>query len=150
MNNPELKNRDGKHLAQVLYPIRLREFPNGVLYAATYRGSVVLEGLMRNAHVKANGDEVVDALNRVHALGWALSRGDVRIVIALRDLIVETFEISENAAELGATLICDDLKISTACNIRENVDEFLKVAQEYKNDPVKFNGFIKTGFLMEK
>lgn len=64
MSNELLKLHEGKHLAQVFSPIQLGEFPNGVLFAATKRGAVVVDGLMRNATVKANGDEVVDALNR--------------------------------------------------------------------------------------
>ena len=150
MNRPALHPREGKHLAQVFSPIRLGEYPNGVLFAATYRGAVVVDGLMRNATVKANGDEIVDALNRAHALGWAQSRGDIRVVTALRDLLVETFDVTESAAEIGATMICDRIDVSISSNLRDSVDEFLKIAREYKRYPLGFYNDLHTGVMLDK
>jgi isopropylmalate/homocitrate/citramalate synthase len=150
MNNSNLNPREGKNLAQVFSPLRLGEYPNGVLFAATQRGAVVVDGLMRNATVKANGDEIVDALNRAHALGWAQSRGNIRVVTALRDLLVETFDVTESAAEIGATMICDRIGVSSSSNLRDGVDEFLKIAREYKHYPLGFHNDLHTGVLLAK
>jgi len=150
VNNPILNPHEDKHLGQVFSPIQLGEFPNGVLFAATYRGAVVVDGLMRNATVKANGDEIVDALNLAHALGWAQSRGDIRVVTALRDLLFETFVVSESAAEIGATMICERVDVSISSNLRDDVDEFLKIAREYKRYPLGFINDLLTGVMLDK
>lgn len=145
-----LQTREGKHLAQVLSPIHLDETPGGILFAATYSGAVLVDGLMRNARVKANGFQIVHALNMAHVIGWAQSRGDIRIVFALRDLFVETFEVTESAAEIGATMICDRMKVSISSNLRDNLDEFLKVALEYKRYPAGFVNDLYTGMMLDK
>ena len=125
---PELiKLRPGRNLEQVFAPIILVRSNGGHQLAATVRGSVVLHGLMRQARVKANGNEVVAALNRAHTLGWAYSRHDSSTRDALRDLFVETFDVSANAAEIGATLICDRLKLSGHTLIKNNPDQFLNI-----------------------
>ena len=150
MTDSNLQVREGKHLAHVFSPIQLDETPGGTLFAVTYSGAIVLDGLMRNARVKANGNEVVHALNMAHVIGWAQSRGDIRIVHALRDLFVETFEVSESAAEIGATMICDRIKVSISSNLRDNLDDFLKVAIEYKIRPGGFTNDLRTGVLLDK
>lgn len=150
MSNVTLIPREGKHLAHVFSPIQLGETPGGILFAATYSGAIVVHGLMRNARVKANGNEVVHALNMAHVIGWAKSRGEIRIVLALRDLFVETFEVSESAAEIGATMICDRINVSTSGNLRDNLDDFLKVAMEYKVYPGGFTNDLLTGVLLDK
>lgn len=150
MTNTILQAREGKHLAQVFSPIRLDETPGGILFAVTHGGLVVVHGLMRNATVKANGDEIVDALNMAHVLGWAQSRGDMRIVLALRDLFVETFEVSESAAEIGATMICDRLNISIGSNLCDSNDDFLAIAREYRRHPRGFTDDLHTGMMLDK
>ena len=149
MTNTILQARQGKHLAQVFSPIRLDETPGGILFAVTHSGLVVVDGLMRNATVKANGNEIVYALNMAHVLGWAQSRGNIRIVLALRDLFVETFEVSESAAEIGATMICDRLNVSIGSNLRDNIDDFLKIAREYKRYPLGFTNDLHTGLMLD-
>ena len=144
-----VKLRPGRHLDQVFAPIVLGATFGGRLLASTARGSVLVHGLMRQARVKANGDDVVAALNRAHTLGWACSRQDSSTRDALRDLFVETFDVSANAAEIGATLICDRLKLSGHTLIKNNPDQFLNIGLEYQRAPLSILEDLHTGVLLD-
>jgi hypothetical protein len=142
--------RPGRNLDQIFAPIFLAQSLNGRLFASTARGSTLVDGLMRQATVKANGDDVVAALNRAHTLGWACSHQDSSTRDALRDLFVETFDVSANAAEIGATLICDRLKLSGHTVIKNNPDQFLKIGLEYQRYPLGIIEDLHTGVLLDK
>jgi hypothetical protein len=104
---------------------------------------------MRQATVKANGDDVVAALNRAHTLGWACGHQDSSTRDALRDLFVETFDVSANAAEIGATLICDRLRVSGHTLIKNNPDQFLKIGLEYQRHPEGIIQDLVTGVRLD-
>ena len=144
-----VQHRPGRNLDQVFAPIFLAQSLNGRLFASTARGSTLVDGLMRQATVKANGDDVVAALNRAHTLGWACGHQDSSTRDALRDLFVETFDVSANAAEIGATLICDRLKLSGHTVIKNNPDQFLKIGLEYQRYQLGIIEDLRTGVLRD-
>ena len=150
MNQKALRPRPGRHLNQVFSPIQLNETLAGIVYASTARGTLVVDGLMRQARVKANGDEVVAALNLTHALGWACSRQQSSTRDALRVLFVEIFDVNQNAAEIGATLVCDRLKISGNTLIQNDPDLFLAIAREYQRYPLGIVEDLHTGVLLDQ
>ena len=149
MSTEPLLLRPGRHLDQVFSPIQRNETPAGIVYASTARGSLVVDGLMRQAQVKANGDEVVEALNLTHALGWACSRQQSSTRDALRDLFVEIFDVTQNAAEIGATLICDRLNLSGSTLIQKDPDLFLAIAREYQRYPLGIVEDLHSGVLLD-
>jgi len=149
MSSSVLELRPGRHLNQIFSPIHLEETPSGILYGVTARLSVLIHGLMRQAKVKANGDEVVASLNRAHALGWASGHWESTTRDALRDLFVEMFVVSTSAAEIGATLVCDRLNVSGSQKISENPDQFLHFARDYLNNPAAIPSDLMTGVLLD-
>jgi hypothetical protein len=149
MSTELLNPKDGKHLNQIFCPIKINPSSSG-LSASTARGSLVVDGLMRNATVKANGDDIVEALNLSHALGWAVSRNSLRIGEAIRDLFCEHFEVTSRAAEIGATRLCDRLGVATNHLLSEDPDVFLLIAREYLRHPLGFIDDLYSGMLLGK
>jgi len=150
VNAEILRTRPGRHLNQVFTPIQRNETGSGIVFAHTARGALIVDGLMRQARVKANGDEIVAALNLTHALGWACSRQQSSTRDALRDLFVEIFDVTQNAAEIGATLVCDRLKISGNTLIQNDPDLFLAIAREYQSYPLGIVEDLHTGVLLDQ
>lgn len=142
--------REGKSLDHVFAPIRLWGSFTSSMSAKTASQAIIVDGLMRNATVKANGDEIVMALNRVHALGWATSRAHSKVGAALAELLFETYDVTKNAADIGATLICDRIRLSPSISLSEDPDCFLQIAREYQLWPLGFTRDLYSGVLLDK
>lgn len=150
MSDELLHPREGKSLDLVFAPIRLWGSFTSSLSAKTASKAIVVDGLMRNATVKANGDDIVTALNRVHALGWATSRSHLKLGAALAELLFETYDVTRNAADIGATLICDRIKLSPSISLCEDPDCFLLIVREYQLWPLGFTRDLYSGVLLDK
>lgn len=142
--------REGKHLNQVFLPFKAIDLASGAIGASMANGKILVGGLMRNARVKANGDQVVYALNLAHALGWAQNRAEMRISAALASIYFEFFEITNTAAEIGATLTCDRLKINSNSLIKDDLDAFIQIARDHQRYPLSIWSDLSSAIMLDK
>lgn len=150
MPTPIMNFRDGKHLNQVFLPFKAVDLNSGAIGALMANGKILVGGLMRNAQVKANGDQVVYALNLAHALGWAQNRAEMRISAALASLYFEVFEITNTAAEIGATLTCDRLKLNSNSLIKDDLDALIQIATDYQRYPLSIWSDLSSSIMLDK
>ena len=134
-----IQERAGVSFEQVFNAIRLfEEGRQSFAIAADDRGTIVLDGLMRGAVVKANGPEVVSALNMTFARGWAAAHGSLPIGIGIRKLILDVVEISEVAADHAARLICTAVKTDYQTPMNQDSEVIVPFAIYYLRQE---NGF---------
>lgn len=147
---PMMNLREGKHLNQVFLPFKAIDLMSGAIGASMANGTILVGGLMRNARVKANGDQIVYTLNLAHALGWAQSRAEMRIAAALASLYFEVFDITKTAAEIGATLTCDRVKINSNSLIKEDLEAFLQIARDHQRYPLSIWSDLSSAIMLDK
>ena len=147
---PIMNLREGKHLNQIFLPFKAVDLTSGAIGASMENGTILVGGLMRNARVKANGDQVVYALNLAHALGWAQSRAEMRISAALASLYFEVFEITHTAAEIGATLTCDRLSINSNALIKDDPDAFIQIVRDHQRHPLSIWSDLSSAIMLDK
>lgn len=134
-----IQERAGMSFDHVFYTVRLLEVDRHALaIARDQRGAVLLDGLMRGAIVKANGPEVVYALNLTFARGWAAAHGSLAIGEGLKQLIEEVIVLSELQAKHAAKLLCEKLNVDFDTPMNEDSEVIVPFAMYYLREE---NGF---------
>lgn len=144
----KLQERPGMSLDQVFNAVTLVEIEKEHFAVSSEDpDSVILSGLMKGATKKANGPDVVLALNLTFARGWAAAHGALRIVDGLKNLIEEVFELSETQADYSAKAICKNLKVDPNTAMNQNSDVIVPIALSYLENRESFITLI--GFALE-
>jgi len=134
-----IQERAGMSFDHVFNVVRLLEVDkNSLAIARDQRGAVILDGLMRGAVVKANGPDVVQALNLTFARGWAAAHGQLAIGEGLKQLIEEVIVLSEEQAKHTARLLCKKLKVDFETPMNEDSEVIVPFAMYYLREE---NGF---------
>ena len=115
-------------------------------YAAS--GKPIATGLMRNAIVKANGEQIVDSLNLASARGWAYAKGDLRLAEALSQLFQELFGMDKSQSYTAAVLITDMTETNAQVLLMDDLDAILPIASLYINRREEFMAAIDAGILL--
>ena len=134
-----IQERAGMSFDHVFNAVRLLEVDkNSLATARDQRGAVILDGLMRGAVVKANGPEVVYALNLTFARGWASAHGSLAIGEGLARLIEEVIVLTETQAKHASKLLCEKLNVDFDTHMNEDSEVIVPFAIYYLREE---NGF---------
>ena len=134
-----IQERPGMSFDHVFNVVRLLEVDKQSLaIARDQRAAVILDGLMRGAVVKANGPEVVSALNLTFARGWASAHGSLAIGEGIARLIEEVIVLSETQAKHTAKLLCEKLNVDFETHMNEDSEVIVPFAVYYLREE---NGF---------
>ena len=111
-------------------------------------GKPIATGLMRNAIVKANGEQIVESLNLANARGWAYAKGNLRLAEALSELFQEEFGMDKAQSYTAAILITDITETNAQNLLIENLDAILPIALLYIHRREEFIDALKAGILL--
>ena len=135
-----IQERPGMSFDHVFNTIKLMEVDkHSIAVSSDRRGASILAGLMRNATVKANGPEVVNALNHTFARGWAAAHGDLPIGDGLKQLFFEVIELTESQAFHTARLLCEKLNIDFETPMNEDSEVIVPIAIYYLREVIGFD-----------
>ena len=134
-----IHERAGMSFDHVFHTIKLMEVDkHSFAVSRDQRGSSILSGLMRGAVVKANGPDVVMALNVTFARGWAAAHGSLAVGEGLKQLISEVIVMTDTQAEYTAKLLCEKLNVDYDTPMNEDSEVIVPFAIYYLREE---NGF---------
>lgn len=135
-------------ILQVFGPFVLGFEPATGWGAYTDAEKPIVAGLMRNAIVKSNGDQIVEALNLASARGWAFTNRHLKIGEALSQLFQEHFDMDNSQGYTAAILITDLAGVNPQRLLHEDLDAIFPIALLFLNKPIDFEGAIDAGLLL--
>ncbi len=135
-----IQERPGMSFDHVFNTIKLMEVDkHSFAVARDHFGASILSGLMRGAVIKANGPEVVKALNITFARGWAAAHGSLPIGDGMKQLIWEVIELTESQAEHTARILCEKLNVDFDTPMNEDSEVIAPFATYYLREAHGFD-----------
>lgn len=142
-----------KHLGYLGLRQIFRPFELGFDHATgwgAYAGSAkpIATGLMRNAIVKANGEQIVESLNLASARGWACANGELKLAEALSQLFQELFDLDAPQGYTAAILITDMAGANAQTLLKNDLEAILPIGSLFLSQPAEFLDAINAGKLL--